>query len=259
VAVRIASHVLGRGLGVMRLTYHREIFNDQRDELYQRTGKRYVFAILHAHQLAAMSMSEANAGTLVSRSRDGDLLVPALSACQLVPIRGSTGTGSKGGATALVELIRHVRSGHAAVVAVDGPRGPRGKAQPGAATIAIKAGVPVIPVVAIPDQRWILTKTWDRLQILKPFCNVRARFGDPIYPRPHAFTSTREVIDDMSREIEKSLREMESELDPEEALLAGNDARRPPRHGRRAGAWYGKGAAKRGTAAAVPPREADAA
>ena len=242
---KTASHVVGRLIGALRLTYHREVFNDQREAFYRRTGKRCVFAILHAHQLAAMSMSEANAGTLVSRSRDGDLLVPALKACQLVPIRGSTGNGRKGGATALVEMIRHVRRGYSVVVAVDGPRGPRGKVQPGAATIAVKAGVPVVPVVAIADQRWILSKTWDRLQILKPFCNVRAQFGDPIYPCEAAFKSDREVIEEMSQAIEESLRRMESELDPEEAVLAGNDVRRTPRRGRRRGAWYGMGASHR--------------
>lgn len=222
--ITVLSYVVGVGLGVLRLTYRRRVVNDRRAAIVRRTGKKYVFAILHSHQVAAVSMSEANTGTMVSRSRDGDLLVPALRACQLVPIRGSTGTGRKGGATALVEMIRHVRQGHAAVIAVDGPRGPRGKVQPGAAMVALKAGVPVLPVVLVPDRRWVMRRSWDRLQILAPFCHVRAQFGDPIYPPPELLNDSKAAITDMTQRIEDSLRQMESQLDPIEAAAAGDPA-----------------------------------
>ncbi|MEM1226462.1 MAG: lysophospholipid acyltransferase family protein [Planctomycetota bacterium] len=228
--VTLCSHVLGRALGWLRLTYRRHIFNDHRDRIIEQTGRRYVFAILHAHQLAALSMSEAGCGTMVSRSRDGDLLVPSLRSCSLVPIRGSSGTGRKGGATALVEMIRHVRAGHSAVIAVDGPRGPRGKVQPGAAMVAHKADVPVLPIILIPNRRWIMGKTWDRMQILTPFCSVRAQFGDPIYPTPERFDDPKESVLDMSRRIESSLREMESRWDPTEADFGRQNAPASPSH-----------------------------
>ncbi|MEM6365107.1 MAG: lysophospholipid acyltransferase family protein [Planctomycetota bacterium] len=219
----MASLIAGKTLGLLRLTYVRQIFNDHRDRIVSRTGRQYVYAILHAHQVAALSMSEAKCGAMVSRSEDGELVVPALKACSLVPIRGSSGTGRKGGATALVEMIRHVRAGHSAVVAVDGPKGPRGRVQPGAAMVAHKANVPVIPVVLIPRRRVILRNSWDRLQLLVPFTNLRVHFGDPIYPRPDQFADGRDSIADMGNRIEQSLRNLEAQFDPEEYKLAANN------------------------------------
>ena len=46
--------------------------------------------------------------------------MPLLQSCGCLPIRGSSGEGRKGGASALAKLIRHCQDGHPAVVAVDG-------------------------------------------------------------------------------------------------------------------------------------------
>ncbi|MFG0265334.1 MAG: lysophospholipid acyltransferase family protein [Rhodopirellula sp. JB055] len=207
--------VIGAGIAVtfklFRLTFRIRVRNDQRDRLVQRTGKQYALAILHAHQLAALSLSAPKVGAMVSRSRDGDLLMPLLRGNGCVPIRGSSGVGEKGGATALTKMIRHVKNGNPSVIAVDGPRGPRGVVQKGIAMVAIKADVPIIPVVLIPRRRWILTKAWDRMQILLPFTRVDALFGDPIFPAPG------DSIDDLREKVAESLRVMELRMDPEEA------------------------------------------
>lgn len=212
---RLVNPVIGAGIAVtfklFRLTFRIRVRNDQRDRLVQRTGKQYALAILHAHQLAALSLSAPKVGAMVSRSRDGDLLMPLLRGNGCVPIRGSSGVGEKGGATALTKMIRHVKNGNPSVIAVDGPRGPRGVVQKGIAMVAIKADVPIIPVVLIPRRRWILTKAWDRMQILLPFTRVDALFGDPIFPAPG------DSIDDLREKVAESLRVMELRMDPEEA------------------------------------------
>ncbi|MCC9657460.1 lysophospholipid acyltransferase family protein [Rhodopirellula halodulae] len=211
----IVNPVIGVGIAaafkLMRMTFRVRVRNDQRERLMRRTGKSHALAILHAHQLAALSLSAPRAGAMVSRSRDGDLLLPLLRASNCVPIRGSSGAGQKGGATALTTLIRHVKKGHPGVIAVDGPRGPRGAVQKGIAMLAMKADVPIIPVVLIPRRRWIFQKAWDRMQILLPFTLVDAMFGDPIFAGPDA------SIEELTAQVEASLKAMELQMDPEEA------------------------------------------
>ncbi|WP_236623613.1 lysophospholipid acyltransferase family protein [Rhodopirellula baltica] len=219
----LVNPVIGAGIAVtfklFRLTFRIRVRNDQRERLVQRTGKQYALAILHAHQLAALSLSAPRVGAMVSRSRDGDLLMPLLRGNGCVPIRGSSGVGEKGGATALTKMIRHVKDGNPSVIAVDGPRGPRGVAQKGIAMVAMKADVPIIPVVLIPRRRWIMSKAWDRMQILLPFTLVDALFGDPIYPTPG------ESIDDLRAKVAESLRIMEHRMDPEEAAICDRQCR----------------------------------
>ncbi|WP_461507988.1 lysophospholipid acyltransferase family protein [Rhodopirellula baltica] len=220
----LVNPVIGAGIAVtfklFRLTFRIRVRNDQRERLVQRTGKQYALAILHAHQLAALSLSAPRVGAMVSRSRDGDLLMPLLRGNGCVPIRGSSGVGEKGGATALTKMIRHVKDGNPSVIAVDGPRGPRGVAQKGIAMVAMKADVPIIPVVLIPRRRWIMSKAWDRMQILLPFTLVDALFGDPIYPTPG------ESIDDLRAKVAESLRIMEHRMDSEEAAICDRQCRK---------------------------------
>ncbi|TWU03890.1 lysophospholipid acyltransferase family protein [Neorhodopirellula pilleata] len=197
----------------VRRSVRLHVTNDRREQIKRDSTRQFIYAILHAHQVAAVALSDPNTGALVSRSRDGDIVVPLLKACGCVPIRGSSGQGRKGGATALTQMIRHVQSGHPAVLAVDGPKGPRGKVQKGIAMLAQKTGVPILPVVMVPQRRYILAKAWDRLQLPMPTSVLKCRFGDPIYAHEH------DDLDEISRRVEASLAWLEHCVDPEEAQL----------------------------------------
>lgn len=203
---------------IVRKSMRLHVVNDRRDQITRDSEHQYIYAILHAHQIAAVALSEPGVGALVSRSRDGDILVPLLKACKLVPIRGSSGHGRKGGATALSQLIRHVEDGSAAVLAVDGPKGPRGQVQNGAAMLALKTGVPILPVVLVPGRRFILKKAWDRMQLPLPFCQLACRFGDPIY------VTDSDDLDQISMKVQQSLARLESIVDPDEAAINATKA-----------------------------------
>ncbi len=158
---------------------------------------------------------EPGTGAMVSRSADGELLIPTLRANNIVPIRGSSRgrDGDKGGAAALSRLIRHVRRGHPAYLAVDGPRGPRNRVQPGIAKLAQETGAAVVIVAPIPRRRWILRKSWDRFQIPKPFSRLDMYFGEPLHPRDE----DQEGLDAFRERIEDALTALEKAHDPEEA------------------------------------------
>jgi hypothetical protein len=102
---------------------------------------------------------------LVSRHRDGRFIGDAVARFGVRMVYGSS---SRGGARALVELVRVLRAGDPVLITPDGPRGPRRRAAPGVAQLAALAGVPVLPVGAATSLHRILP-SWDRMMLPLPF------------------------------------------------------------------------------------------
>lgn len=205
---------------LIALSCRRRCHEDSRIAL--RQDKRpYIFAALHAHQAAMVFFNdEPKLAAMVSRSDDGALLVPSLRVRNVQPIRGSTARKgkSKGGARALVELIRFVRSGGVGLITVDGPRGPRGSVQPGIVALAERSQTLIVPVAIIPSRRWVLTGTWDRMQIPKPFARLDYAFGPPIDPNDHPASEA------TAESIRKALKDLEDRYDPAERAWANRAA-----------------------------------
>jgi lysophospholipid acyltransferase (LPLAT)-like uncharacterized protein len=184
--------------------------NDPRPAL-RAARTPYVMAALHAHQVAAVCHNdEKGLVAMVSRSTDGDLLVPSLKVRGIIPVRGSSSKNGKdkGGLRALISMAQLMAQGHGAIITVDGPRGPRGVPQPGIAVLAQRADALVLPVVSVASRYWTLTKTWDRMQIPKPFSRVRIIYGLPI--RASAFPEKQALLD----EVQRALAALEREHDP---------------------------------------------
>ena len=202
-----------------RLRWH----DDPRAAL-RATGRPYVYAILHCHQVAAVLACEAGTAAMVSRSADGDLLVPSLRVHGMIAVRGSSRNGGadKGGSGALRRLGEHVRGGAPAYLAVDGPRGPRNHVRPGIAALSQATGASVLIAVPVPRRRWILRKSWDRFQIPKPFTRVDVFFGEPLEP------AAGEDVGAYCRRIESAIAALEERNDREEALAAREAAHARP-------------------------------
>ncbi len=209
---RLLPYLAGFLVLVIRMTCRVRVRNDRRPSL-RRAGVPYVYAGLHAHNFAALQSAEPGTWAMVSRSRDGDILVPCLLLSGVTPIRGSGGESRKGGVRALREMIQRLDATHPAFLAVDGPNGPRGHVHEGVALLARKTGAAVVPLVVIPSRRWVLKKSWDRLQLPKPFCTIDFYFGDPMEPGPE------EKLELFADRIAQQLRRMEMLHDPHEAAL----------------------------------------
>jgi lysophospholipid acyltransferase (LPLAT)-like uncharacterized protein len=162
-----------------RIRHH----DDPRPAL-RSAGHPYVYAFLHAHQLASVVAGESGTAAMLSRSADGDFLVPALRMRGIIPMRGSTRRAGrdKGGQNALQKMIAHSRSGAPTYFAVDGPRGPRNQVGKGIAILAGATGAHILTAVALPSRRWILRKSWDRFQIPLPFTRIDVHYGTPLVP-----------------------------------------------------------------------------
>jgi lysophospholipid acyltransferase (LPLAT)-like uncharacterized protein len=173
------------GLTVLwALSCRRHVVGDPRPGL-RRARRPYVLAMLHGHQLGALLVNdEPRLQAMVSRSKDGDLLVPTLRVRRVRAVRGSgrRGTVDKGGQAALAEMIASTGHESPALLAVDGPRGPRGTVHRGVVQLARASGAVIVPFVVHAAPSSLLRRTWDNTQIPWPFARLTLRFGTPIDP-----------------------------------------------------------------------------
>lgn len=126
---------------------------------------------------------------LVSTHADGEIIARIATSLGCRSVRGSS---SRGGARALLELVRELGEGHEVAVTPDGPRGPRRHFAAGALVAALRADVPIIAFGARVDRAWRL-RSWDRFVIPKPFARVEIVYSEVV---PVAARSPREAEDE---------------------------------------------------------------
>jgi lysophospholipid acyltransferase (LPLAT)-like uncharacterized protein len=197
---------------LLRLTCRVRWHEDPRPAMRQ-AGQAYAYALLHCHQGAGIIFGERGAATMVSRSGDGEIVMPSIRSRRLVPVRGSTTKygRDRGGQEALGRLVEYVREGTPALLTVDGPCGPRNRVSPGIARIGKDASAAVLILIPVPTRRWVLARTWDRLQIPKPFSRTDVYFGEPLR------CGDEESVEEFRQRIERSIIELEERHDPVEA------------------------------------------
>ncbi len=115
-----------------------------------------------------------------SRSFDGEYTSRLIKRFGYGSIRGSS---SRGGSGALVEMIKAMRRGLPTGFTLDGPRGPRYVAKPGAVLLAKKTGNPLLPFIVESRSYWT-AKSWDQMQIPRPFSRAKVFIGEPIDVAP---------------------------------------------------------------------------
>lgn len=113
---------------------------------------------------------------LQSRHRDSRMLGRVMSRLGLEQAWGST---TRGGTTAVREVLRRIRDGYDVAIAPDGPRGPNRRVQPGVITIARMSGAPIVPMAysARPSRR---LRSWDRMMLPLPFGRALFAYGEPL-------------------------------------------------------------------------------
>ncbi|MFN0277118.1 MAG: lysophospholipid acyltransferase family protein [Pyrinomonadaceae bacterium] len=177
-----------------------EIRGTEHLEAVENAGKIPIYTFWHDRIfLATHFWRDRGIVVITSKSFDGEYIARCLQRFGCGAIRGSS---SKGGARALVEMIKTMRRGHPMAFAVDGPRGPRYEAKLGPIILAKKTGNPILPFVIEPQKFWTV-KSWDKMQIPKPFTRALTIIGEPIYVDSNA--------DDA--EVESKLTELQHSLD----------------------------------------------
>ncbi len=174
-------------------------------------GTRYVFAFWHgdcmpmSYEADRSVNSFARMFMMASQSRDGELMTRFLTLNHFHVVRGSS---SRGGARALLKMLHTLQPGDFAGLAVDAPRGPRHQVnKPGILYLAQRSGRPVVPVASRLDRKWVL-KSWDQMEIPKPFARVEVHYGEPIVVPPDA---TEKQIEVLRLQLEQSLHTLKNE------------------------------------------------
>jgi hypothetical protein len=117
---------------------------------------------------------------MVSQSRDGTMIAAVARRTGWHTVRGSS---SRGGRSALVEMIRHLKNGQLAAHILDGPTGPMGIVKSGAIRLAHAARATIVPF-SVSAQWAVYFNSWDRFMLPLPFSRVTLTFGDPLQLTP---------------------------------------------------------------------------
>ena len=136
---------------------------------------------------------------MTSQSFDGEYIARFIQRFGYGVVRGSS---TRGGVGALVEQIRLMKLGLPAGFAIDGPKGPRHVAKEGALLLAKKTGYPILPFAVTPKKFWTV-KSWDKMEIPRPFTSALVEIAAPIYVLPDA----------TEKEIEKQRDYLQTVLD----------------------------------------------
>jgi len=113
---------------------------------------------------------------LVSQHRDGRFIGAAVARFGFRMVYGSS---SRGGAEALVQMLRVLRAGNPVAITPDGPRGPRRQPAPGLVQLAARSGAVIVPVAGATSHHRILP-SWDRMMMPLPFGRGVIACGAPV-------------------------------------------------------------------------------
>ena len=169
-------------------------------EKIERDGKTPILTFWHNRIFTATHYFR-NRGIVVitSQSLDGEYIARFIQRFGYGAVRGSS---TRGGIGALVEMIRLSKKGLPMGFSIDGPKGPNYVAKSGACLLAKKTGNPIMPFSVETEKYWEV-KSWDRLQIPKPFSRAKVFIAEPIYVAGDADEN----------EIENKRNELQGKLD----------------------------------------------
>jgi len=144
--------------------------------------------------------SQYKPSIMISRSKDGEFIAQICRSMGWRPVRGSS---SKGGATALKDMIANVRQHRLAGHILDGPRGPVGKVKKGVIFMATSSDARIVPVYVRPHSAWFFRKSWDQFFVPKPFSKVTICYGDML---DFGTTQDPEMLERHRRQLEDQMR-----------------------------------------------------
>jgi lysophospholipid acyltransferase (LPLAT)-like uncharacterized protein len=129
-------------------------------------SSRHIYAFWHESVLA-MLVLKAPIRVLIGRHADGETAAQVCRHLGIQVVRGST---TRGGGTALLELMHGDRAAHIGLTP-DGPRGPRRQAQIGVVALASLTGLPIVGVGAGFSRAW-RARSWDHFALPSPGSTV---------------------------------------------------------------------------------------
>lgn len=169
---------------IIRILYRMlriEFIDEAIPSAFWKRGEQVILSFWH-DQLLLMVMGYRGPGAriLISPSKDGELIARTMESFGQGAVRGSS---SRGGSSALRELVRLGKQPFDLVVTPDGPKGPRHHVKPGVVQLARLTGRPVVPM-AFACSRGHRFASWDRFLLPLPPARGVFSFGEPLVMEP---------------------------------------------------------------------------
>lgn len=202
ILIRAADLAFYFVITVIGKTLKYEVEDRENFEAIERANKIPIYTFWHNRIFAGTYFFKKRGIILMSsQSFDGEYIARFIQRLGYGVVRGSS---TRGGVSALVEMIRLMKSGLPMGFSIDGPKGPKYVAKMGACLLAKKTGNPVMPFVLESRKYWEIG-SWDKLQIPKPFSKVKIIIAPPIYISEDA---NNEELENSRLELQKSLDEL---------------------------------------------------
>lgn len=172
----------------------------------EAAGQHYIYALWHEQQaFFVYSHRDSKITSLVSPSKDGEIMARVLNLFGLDAARGSS---RQNPARGLIALMRRVQEGYHLGITPDGPLGPRREVKPGALYLARKLGLPILPIVN-GSKRKLVLNSWDRFQFPLPLNRVAVVYGPPLWIKPE------DRLEEKAEELRRVLNEITERADRE--------------------------------------------
>lgn len=161
--------------------------------------QQYIISFWHSHLLLMLHCRfRRPIASMISRSKDGEYIARVFDYYGVESARGSS---SRGGGSALRELLRAARNGRNLGFTPDGPRGPARVAKDGVIYAAKMSGLPIVPVAFAAHSRKLL-RSWDRMTVPYPFSRAIFLYGEPIrVPREGDVEEWRLIVERAMNEL----------------------------------------------------------
>lgn len=157
-------------------TLRKKVVFSNEFEDYLKTKRPVLLAFFHQDVNTMLYISwKYKTMTMVSDSKDGQLVAQVVEALGSVTARGSSRNNP---IKALKSFLRIMKKGeYWGSIAVDGPKGPSRKAKSGIIESARMLNCPVFSITLAYSSYWTLDKSWDQTRIAKPFSKAVYRIG----------------------------------------------------------------------------------
>jgi len=140
-------------------------------------GNNFIIAFWHGTMVIPWYyFRNKNMSTLISKSKDGEILTKTLESWKYNVIRGSSNDGGKEAFGRLLNIAAEKKS---LMITADGPKGPAKKMKAGAVVISQRTQTTLL-LLGIGYKNKIQLKSWDKLEIPLPFSKAKIVFSDKI-------------------------------------------------------------------------------
>ncbi|MEQ1878082.1 MAG: lysophospholipid acyltransferase family protein [Bdellovibrionia bacterium] len=171
---------------VWMATWRVEIIEHPELQKDRKNKTPFVFAFWHGDELAMLALSRNyRVVTMVSGSRDGEMMA---TATHLLGMKSTRGSSTRGGIKGLLGLVKIAETGIIPILAVDGPKGPYHKVKPGVLLLSKRLGGKIYPAGVAIAKKKVFEKSWTKAELPLPFTRIVVVWGEPL-----------PVVDDESR------------------------------------------------------------